>query len=358
MPNILLTFTWDVSQGLDLGFFTLRYYSLLFALGFLCGYFIVKRIFIEEKIPLVWLDSLLTYVVIATILGARLGHVFFYEWDYYRQHPGEILKVWEGGLASHGAAVAIILALIVFSGKVSKKSVLWVLDRTVITIALAGCFIRLGNMANSEIYGAIGNSSIETVYIQPVKDRIMRNFQGIEEIQFTKTDARQDYTDLGSFPVYNMKVWFVPQAGDEFISRVLETQLPSFLNNMDIDNRNVVPAEGATLTINRNAQYTEAGIQVLGVPRYPTQVIEAFGYLLIFILLYSLFYRTNIKYAQGRIFGLFLVTIFGFRFFIEFYKANQVAFEQNLQLNMGQYLSIPLVLLGLFFIVKPKHVKE
>lgn len=342
-------------QGIEFGFFTLRFYSLLFALGFLVGYWIVKRIFEQEKIPLEWLDTLLTYVVVATILGARLGHVFFYEWGYYSQHPGEILKVWEGGLASHGAAVAIILALIMFSKKVSKKSVLWVLDRAVITIALAGCFIRMGNMANSEIYGAKANSAVETVYLQPAEKRIVNSFQGISEIHFSKTEDRFEEDGI-SYPIYMMETVFIPRAIEEYVTRAMEEQIPNYLSSMSVDNQTVLPYINAQVTLTESKNQITASTQVLGVPRYPTQIFEALAYLLIFVLLYSLFYKTDIKYAQGRIFGLFLVTIFGFRFFVEFYKANQVAFEADLQLNMGQYLSIPLVLLGLYFIAKPTRI--
>ncbi len=342
-------------QGIDIGSFTLRFYSLLFALGFLVGYWIVKRIFEQENIPIDWLDSLLTYVVVATILGARLGHVFFYEWEYYSQHPGEILKVWEGGLASHGAAVAIILALIIFSKKVSKKSVLWVLDRAVITIALAGCFIRLGNMANSEIYGAKANSSIETVYLQPAKNRIINSFQGITDVTFIKTNERLEKDGI-SYPVYSMEVFFVDRAGEEYVQRALREQIPNYLNSLLVDNQTVISYPNAPSEFAEKENQVMGKTLVLGVPRYPTQLIEALAYLLIFVLLYTLFYKTNIKYAQGRIFALFLITIFGFRFFVEFYKANQVAFEADYQLNMGQYLSIPLVIVGLYFFAKPKRV--
>ncbi|MCH8546336.1 MAG: prolipoprotein diacylglyceryl transferase [Cryomorphaceae bacterium] len=356
MLSTLLTFTWNMPQGIEVGSFTLRFYSLLFALGFFVGYLIMKRIFQRENIPIDWLDSLLTYVVIATIIGARLGHVFFYEWAYYSQHPGEILKVWEGGLASHGAAVAIILALIIYSKRVSKKSVLWILDRTVITIALAGCFIRLGNMANSEIYGAKANSSIETVYLKPAQNRIINTFQGIADVSFTKTDDRFESEGI-SYPIYTMAVTFVPNAIEEYAKRSVDEQIPNYLRGMHIDNQTVLPKPNATSELTNVNNAIVAHVEVLGVPRYPTQVIEAMGYLLIFILLFTLFKRTDIRLAQGRIFGLFLVTVFGFRFFVEFYKANQVAFESDLQFNMGQNLSIPLVALGLFFIFKPKYIK-
>lgn len=361
MYSSLLSFTWEFSQGISLGPLTIRFYSLLFALGFICGYLIVQKIFKEEGIPMEWLDSLLTYVVVATIIGARLGHVIFYEWDYYSSHPLEILKVWEGGLASHGAAVAIIIALIIFSKKVSKKSVYWVLDRAVITIALAACFIRLGNMANSEIYGAIDNSSIETVYLQPTKDRILRNFDNVASVRFEKTDQRQQYIDLGEFPVYTMKLEFPSKASNEYIEGVVLSSIPRYLQGLDVDNQTVVPFKKhedtqASFQIIELGKTKIAEINVLGVPRYPTQIIEAFVYLLIFVLLFGLFYRTNIKYAQGRIFGLFLIGVFGFRFFVEFIKANQVAFEQDLQLNMGQWLSIPLVIFGVYIFASPKKI--
>jgi phosphatidylglycerol:prolipoprotein diacylglycerol transferase len=136
-----------------LGSFTIRWYGLLFSLGFLIGYHIEERIFQIEKLPKKWLESLLLYVIFATIIGARLGHVFFYGWDYYSRHPKEIIMLWHGGLASHGGALAIVISLFIYSKKVSKKPVLWILDRVVIPTALAASFIRLGNLMNSEIYG-------------------------------------------------------------------------------------------------------------------------------------------------------------------------------------------------------------
>lgn len=138
----------------SLGPFTVRWYGLAFAIGFIVGYNIVARMFRHEGAPEKWLGILLTYVVIATIVGARLGHVFFYEWDYYSQHPVKILYIWEGGLASHGGTIAIIIALFLFSWFVSHKPASWVFDKIVVAIALVGGLIRLGNLMNSEIYGA------------------------------------------------------------------------------------------------------------------------------------------------------------------------------------------------------------
>ena len=135
------------------GSFAVRWYGLAFAVGFIIGYNIVAKMFKHEGAPEKWLGILLAYVVVATIIGARLGHVFFYEWDYYSQHLSEIPKVWNGGLASHGGTIAIIIAVFLFSWFVTKKPASWTFDKLVIAIALVGGLIRLGNLMNSEIYG-------------------------------------------------------------------------------------------------------------------------------------------------------------------------------------------------------------
>ena len=146
--------TWNVDPTFfSMGPFTVRWYGLAFAVGFIIGYNIVAKMFKHEGAPEKWLGILLAYVVVATIVGARLGHVFFYEWDYYSQHPGEIIKVWNGGLASHGGTIAIIIAVFLFSWFVTKKPASWTFDKLVIAIALVGGLIRLGNLMNSEIYG-------------------------------------------------------------------------------------------------------------------------------------------------------------------------------------------------------------
>lgn len=145
---------WNADPVLfSFGPFAVRWYGLAFAVGFIIGYDIVARMFKHEGAPERWLGILLAYLVVATIVGARLGHVFFYQWDYYSQHPAEIFMIWEGGLASHGGTIANIIALFLFSWFVSKKPASWVFDKVVIPIALVGGLIRLGNLMNSEIYG-------------------------------------------------------------------------------------------------------------------------------------------------------------------------------------------------------------
>lgn len=252
---------WNVDPVMfHLGNWSVRWYGLLFALGFIFGIIIVTRMFKRDNVNKNWIDSLFLYVVIGTVIGARLGHVFFYDWAYYKVHPAEIIKIWHGGLASHGAAIAIPLMLWLWSRKVSKKSILWALDRIVVPVGLAGACIRTGNLINSEIYG-------------------------------------------------------------------IPTSVPWAFIFIREDN----------------------------IPRHPTQIYEALAYLIIFAVLMYLFFKTEIRFKEGRIFGWFMLLVFGFRFFIEFLKADQVAFEAGMSLNMGQWLSIPLALVGLFFILwKPK----
>ena len=150
-----LFITWNVSPDIfRYGDFAVRWYGVLFASSFFFGYLILQRIFKKEEIPIKVLDELTTYMIIGTIVGARLGHVLFYEPGWYLAHPIKILEIWQGGLASHGAAIGIILSLIIFS-RVRKRPFLWVIDRIVIVVALSGFLIRTGNLMNSEIYGNV-----------------------------------------------------------------------------------------------------------------------------------------------------------------------------------------------------------
>lgn len=265
---VLEYINWDVNPEIvRIGRFAIRWYGLLFASAFLFGYLIMAKFFKTEKIRTEILDKLTIYMALGTIIGARLGHCFFYEPSWYLSHPIEVLQVWKGGLASHGAAIGILAALYLFSRK-TKKSFLWVLDRIVVVVALSGLFIRIGNLINSEIYG-------------------------------------------------------------------IETNLPwgfIFLHN------------GET------------------VPKHPTQIYEGLSYFLIFVLLYLIYMKNEGKVRHGLLSGLFLVLVFTARFFIEFVKENQVDFEAGMTLNMGQWLSIPFVFLGLgllvYFFIKKKVIPD
>lgn len=162
---MIAAINWDISSEIFDGYKTPNLYGLLFVTGLILGYFVVKRMFKKEGIDDQAMDKLVLYMVFGTIIGARLGHVFFYGpyWDIvengiviergYLSHPLDIFKVWEGGLASHGAAVAILIMLFIYSRKVVKKPFLWILDRISAPIAIGATFIRLGNLVNHEMVG-------------------------------------------------------------------------------------------------------------------------------------------------------------------------------------------------------------
>ncbi len=263
---ILNYITWDVSpEILALGPIHLRWYGLLFASGFLVGLLIVRRMFLADNAPEAWLDKCFMYMVIGAVVGARLGHVFFYDWAYYSHNLAEIPKIWRGGLASHGGAIGIILALILFSRFTTKRSVLWILDKVVVPTALAGAFIRLGNLMNSEIVGKV-------------------------------SDAPWAFRFVRAYP---------PELAQD--------------------------------------------------PRHPVQIYEALCYLVIFAVLYRVYWHSEARKKPGMIFGLFLALLFTARFFMEYFKSSQGGFETALggALSTGQWLSLPFILVGLFYIFRP-----
>ncbi len=145
---------WNVNPEIfSIGAISVRWYGVMFAVGFLIGYNMVERMLKNDGENIKLMDTLFTYILVATIIGARLGHVFFYAWDYYKEHPGEILKIWHGGLASHGGTLGIFIALLFWSKKISKRPIFWILDKVVVPTALVAAMIRFGNLMNSEIYG-------------------------------------------------------------------------------------------------------------------------------------------------------------------------------------------------------------
>jgi phosphatidylglycerol---prolipoprotein diacylglyceryl transferase len=260
--------TWDVGPALlDLGALQIRVYSVLFAMGFIVGYIVVKRIYKQEGIPVSELDTLTVWVVLGGLIGARLGHCFFYDWAYYSKNIAEIILPFSftpefhftgyQGLASHGGALGIIIAMLIFQRKATKKSFFWLIDRVAIPTGFAGALIRIGNLFNSEIYGH-------------------------------------------------------------------QTDLPwgfMFVRNGDT------------------------------MPSHPTQIYEAFFYLITSLVLLKFYKVKRFREAKGFLLGVFFIMIFTARFFIEFVKENQVSFEESMSLNMGQILSIPVVLAGVFLVV-------
>lgn len=157
---------WNVNPEIfRVGSFAVRWYGLLFASAFLFSYLIMQRVFKNENLGEAVLDKLTVYMALGVIVGARLGHCLFYQPGYYFSHPLEIIAVWQGGLASHGAAIGILVALALFARK-EKKDYTWILDRIAIVAALSGCLIRIGNLMNSEIYGVETNLPWGFVFIR------------------------------------------------------------------------------------------------------------------------------------------------------------------------------------------------
>ncbi|MCM1093831.1 MAG: prolipoprotein diacylglyceryl transferase [Lachnospiraceae bacterium] len=241
--------TWNVSPEIFSGFLTIRWYGLMFAIGFLVGYEIVAKMFKHEGAPEKWLGILLIYVVVATIVGARLGHVFFYEWDIYRADPIKILYIWEGGLASHGGTIAIILAVILYSIFVTKRSPLWTFDRLVIAIALVGGLIRLGNLFNSEIFG--------TATDLPWGFMFVRSREWHEFYEGQAVHPTQIYEALCYFALFGLLMWMYWKKNAEerpglilgifFIGIFLPRFLIEFIKNDQV-------AREATMTLNIGQQ--------------------------------------------------------------------------------------------------------
>ena len=260
---------WNPSEGLDLGILTIHYYSLMFLVAFGLGWYVMKSIYTREGIEIEKLDSLFIYTVIATLIGARLGHVIFYDWDYFQNHLLEIfLPVrfepefeFTGfrGLASHGAAIGIIVAMYLYVKRILKKPVLWILDRIVIPVASGAIFVRIGNFINSEIVGKPTNSDYGVIF---------------------------------------------EKLGEDFA-------------------------------------------------RHPAQLYESACYLVIFAILWYIYWKTEKRFKLGYIFGLFLVLLWTVRFFIEFIKEPQVEERATWLFNTGQWLSVPFILAGLYFMYRP-----
>ena len=303
-----LSIVWNPSEGIDLGFFMIRYYSLMFVIAFGLGWYIMKHIFVREGETIEKLDSLFIWMVVATLAGARLGHVFFYDWEYFRNNLLEIfLPVrfepsfhFTGftGLASHGATISIIVAMYFYSKNILHKPQLWILDRIVIPSASGAIFVRIGNFFNSEI---IGKETTSTFGIQFIRD------------YFSPRDA------VNATQIADSKEAYAAIATDPKFTTLLE-QVPT---------------------------------------KHPTQLYEAFCYVFVFAILFFLYWKTEARKKSGYLFGLFLILLFSVRIVVESVKESQGGFESALGLlSTGQWLSIPFIVTGLYFVYTAKQIKE
>ncbi len=354
IENILSYVVWSPDPAVFSGFDRLRWYSLLFALGFIISQQIMIYMYRKEGHDERLVDKLTIYMVIATILGARLGHVLFYEPEKYLSNPLDILKVWEGGLASHGAAIAILFALYLYARKIPNQTYLWVVDRIVIVVALVGTLIRIGNLMNSEIGGKPTESESGFVFARDAEEYLATMRIPIQEVNAYKpTDRVSERASEGIVPV-NIDI-HIDKGGysESDLRRVLENDVKYVLAQTRSGQKYM--AENVETPLNydlveKTDQYL-ATVYTYGVTRYPTQIYEAISYLIIFIILFMTWQTYKSRIPDGLFLGFFLVSVFGMRFIWEFWKENQVDFEENLTFNMGQALSIPLVIAGLVLMV-------
>jgi len=344
--------------GLTLGPLTVRWYGVLFMLGFAIGYQILSKIYKQEGRNEKDVDTILMYVLVATIIGARLGHCLFYEPEYFLSHPIQILFIWQGGLASHGATIGILLAVYLYSRKHPNQSFLYLLDRIVITIALGGCFIRLGNLANSEIVGRPSDTPTAFVFVRPAEDAIKEYYQGIvKDVSITqnhKDTIVEGLTYAGIDLHLNLDTNKLLKTAPN-TQFFLQNNVRYVLEGYSDAAENIIFTRGKPFktTIAEGKRGTvDATIQVYGIPRLPAQLYESISSFLLFILLFYIYNSKKGKVPEGRIFGLFVVILFSLRFIYEFFKEAQVEFENSMALNMGQLLSIPLVIAGLFVLMR------
>jgi prolipoprotein diacylglyceryl transferase len=254
--------TWGIDPEIfSLGPISPRWYGVLFAGAFVSGYLFGVKLWKDAGRKVEEMESVLTWILVGTVIGARLGHVIFYDPGYYLRNLDQVLAVWNGGLASHGAAIAIIITMIYLAKKIPKMSFWWLADRVVIPTAIGGAFIRMGNFFNSEIYGH-------------------------------ETDAP----------------W-----------GIIFTNLPG-----------------------------PAGM----VPRHPTMLYEVLLCLIVFAVLWTIYKKYKAAPPEGSLFGMFLILLFSGRFFLEYTKIPQADFAADWAINMGQVLSIPMVLIGLYIVIK------
>ena len=294
---------WNFPEGFHLGPLNIRFYSLMFVVAFSLGWYIMKAIYEREQISLDKLDTIFVNSVFAILIGARLGQVFFYDWEYFRNNPLEILLPIKmepefhftgfAGLASHGAAIAMVLTLYFYSKYSVKKPLLWTLDRVVIPVASGAVFVRIGNFFNSEIVGNVTNSN---------------------------------------FGIRFVRDYFSPQ------DAVNQTKI------QDVDL--------AYKAIANNTEFTNLLAQVPA--KHPAQLYEAFLYIFVFATLFFMYWKTTARNKAGLLFGSFLFLLWTVRFFVEFVKESQGGFGDGTLLSTGQWLSVPFIAVGLYFILRPK----
>lgn len=377
---ILSFILWNGSPEIfSAGQITLRWYGLLFALGFLLSQQLLTYIYRKEGKPEKEVDTLTIVMVIATILGARLGHVIFYQPEIFTENPLGVLLPFEfkpkfrftglQGLASHGGAFAILLGLWMYARR-KKQSYLGILDRMVILVALTGAFIRLGNFFNSEIVGKPTDLPWGVVFTNRLSQGLEYQGEGKNPVDFVgftadTTKILRDSTLLakpGATPV-TMYVFFKPTVQqDDMVNwmsnphQPYERKLKNYLaaqSEFFYDS----PLAPTSYSFAKQENNFVARVHLIGIARHPAQLYESISCLILLVLLFWYWNKYKNDLPEGRLFGLFMVALWGLRFTYEFLKENQEPFENDLPLNMGQLLSIPLFIAGLVILVRSYRIK-
>lgn len=353
--------------------FALRWYGLFFALGFLVSQQILYHIYKKEGKPEKDVDTLTIYMVIATIIGARLGHVIFYQPELIWEEPWSIILPFEfepeftftglQGLASHGAAIGILFALWLYSRKrLPGQNYLQILDRIVILVALTGALIRLGNFFNSEIIGIPTEKPWGVVFTHKLSQSIERNIDastGVVESYVYKKNDTTSFTDTGrkSMTAY---IFFKPGVtlddAEEYCAN-LSFEASRLEPYFDSNAGALATGPGYIVESVQTGEPLIGKVNLIGISRHPAQLYEATSCILLFLLLFAIWNRHKENLVPGKIFGIFLIWLWTARFLMEFLKENQVDFEDKLPLNMGQILSIPLIIAGILILVMANRKK-
>ncbi|MEM6736341.1 MAG: prolipoprotein diacylglyceryl transferase [Bacteroidota bacterium] len=327
-----------------------RWYGVLFAMGFLLSQQVFFWIFKQEGRPEKDVERITTYMVIATIIGARLGHCLFYDPSRYLSNPIEILKVWEGGLASHGGTIGILTAIYLFCKKYNYRY-LWILDRMVIVAALTGALIRTGNFFNSEMEGTLTNSEIGVVYARAAYDVLNYDEEKIKNVSMDKGGELQ--SDVAGIVPITVTIEYkrgiqLDLEDKNFIENRLKNTLDRYTEVKEHVDFGMGPLKYKTYEED-GVSYVE--IYALGKVRHAAQLYETAYCIMLMIILFWLWNKKRDVLPQGFNFALFMIILWSARFVDEFFKMNQEAFEEDLVINMGQILSIPLTLVGIIMMI-------
>ena len=365
LPSIL----WDPNIFLYQGdFISVRWYSVLFISGFVIGRFLVVGAYKREKRYDTTVDLQMLYMVFGILIGSRLGHVIFYEPEILSRGIQEIFFFWKGGLASHGAAIGILSGMALYSFKIEINSFkinfidrlrrgynyLQVMDRMIIAVAIGCALIRMGNFFNSETIGLQTQSSYGVLFVNPSEERIKSQLPFVKKVSFYETGV---FYKVGQ-PLLNTKIFFDNEEYKE--DRIKESVKKTLINlhpeKVYANSSIINPFKGQLkYTFKRNNSDFYMEYETVGVYRHPAQLYESLIYLIIGIIMFIVLYRYTINLRHGSLLAFFFITAFGGRFFLEYFKENQVKNELlelnnllGISLNLGQLLSIPFVLVGIY----------